>query len=66
MLRHSPLTDAYFCFATNAEKGSRQGEHNSTKTLSVGIIKCPIWLTQFLLFIMNIFYIHSIKLTFVK
>jgi len=23
-------TDAYFCFATNAEKGQRQGDNNST------------------------------------
>jgi len=24
-----PRTDAYFCFATNAEKGLRQGENNN-------------------------------------
>ena len=45
-----PRTDAYFGFATNAEIGSRQGEHNSTKTSSVEIIKFPISLTLFLLF----------------
>jgi len=36
-----PRTDAYFCFATNAEIGSRLSEHNSTKTSSVEIIQFP-------------------------
>jgi len=56
----SPRTDAYFCFATNAEIGSRQGEHKSTKTSSVEIIKFPIKLTLALLFIIKIYYISSI------
>ena len=51
-----PRTDAYFCFATDAEIGSRRGEHNSTKTLSVEIIKFPIRLTLFFTFFMKIYY----------
>ena len=45
-----PRTNVYFCFVTNAERGLRQGEHNSTKTSNIIIIKFPIILTLFFSF----------------
>jgi len=52
-----PRTDAYFCFATNAEIGSRQGEHNSTKTASVEIIKFSIANVSFTFYYENLLYV---------
>ena len=43
-----PRRNVYFCCVTNAERGLRQGEHNSTKTSNIKIIKFPIILTFFL------------------
>jgi len=49
MLRHMSAHRCFFCFATNAEKGLRQGGHNSAKTSNIEIIKFPIKLTLFFL-----------------
>jgi len=53
--------NVYFCFVTNAEKGLRQGEHNSTKTSNIKNINFPIILTLFFLLIMKNGYMFSIK-----
>ena len=55
-----PRTHFYFFFVTNAERGLRQGEHNSTKTSSIKIIKFPIILPLLFLFIMKNCYMFSI------
>jgi len=36
-----PRTNVYFCFVTTAERGLRQGEHNSTKTSNIKILNFP-------------------------
>jgi len=47
-----PRKYPYFCFATNAEKGPRQGEHKSTKTSNIEMIKFPISLIRLKLFLL--------------
>jgi len=55
-----PRTNAYFRFATRAEKGPRQGELFSTKTSNIESIEFQTKITLLFLFIMKDHYMLSI------
>ena len=57
MLRHVSAHRCLFFFTLNAEIGSHQGEHNSTKTASVEIIKFPIANVSFTFYYKNLLYV---------